>query len=455
VLKIINLCVIVAFVAAPVAVAEELSESSEVLDGVVAAPVAVAEELSESSEFLDGVAAVVNEGVVLRSQFDKQLAMITKNAKERGIQLPPEEELNEQVLERLIVTELQMQRAERIGLTSQISDQYINVSIQRIADQNGVRFEDIPAMLAEDNVDYAEFRESLREELTLNELKGIEVLRNIEVSEREIEQCIADLETNVVVNSDWELSHILLTIAESASADILTAIEQNADDIYARLQDDADFRELAARYSKGPTALEGGSLGWLQGQQIPSIFTEVLQDMKAGDISEPFRTANSIHIVKVDNLRSAVERSEINQSKIRHILVAPNEIIDDATAKQRLEEALRKISDGEDFAEHAKLLSDDPGSANLGGDLGWAETSDFAPEFKATADAAEIGVISEPFRSQFGWHVLEVLERRVYDNTEEIKERNCVARIRNSKQEEETLLWLRRMRDEAFVDTRI
>jgi peptidyl-prolyl cis-trans isomerase SurA len=154
-------------------------------------------------------------------------------------------------------------------------------------------------------------------------------------------------------------------------------------------------------------------------------------------------------------LRSAVERSEINQSKIRHILVSPNEIIDDATAKQRLEGALEKIRAGEDFGEQAKLLSDDPGSANLGGDLGWSETSSYAPEFKATADAAEIGVISEPFRTQFGWHILEVLERRVYDNTDEIKEMNCVGRIRASKQEEETLLWLQRMRDEAFVDTRL
>ena len=422
---------------------------------LLVAPHVVADELSENGEFLDGVAAIVNEGVVLKSQFDKQLEMIRNRALDQNMQLPPEDILNEQVLERLIVNEIQMQRAERIGLTEQISDQYINASIQRIADQNQIRFEDMPALLAEDDIDYAEFRESLREELTINELKGIEVTRNIRVSEREIEQCIIDLETNVVVNSDWQLSHILLTVPESATSEVVTALQQSADDIYARLQDGADFRELAARYSEGPTALEGGSLGWLNGQQIPSIFTDILQDMTAGEFTEPFRTSNSLHVVKVDDLRSAVERSEINQAKIRHILISPNEIIDDATAKQRLDEALEKIRAGEDFGEQAKLLSDDPGSANLGGDLGWAETDTFAPEFKATADAAEVGVISEPFRTQFGWHVLEVVERRVYDNTEEIKERNCVARIRNSKQEEETLLRLQRMRDEAFVDSRI
>jgi len=434
VLKINNLCAVVA---------------------LVAAPIVVADELSETGEYLDGVAAIVNEGVVLKSQFDRQLAIIQQRASEQNMQLPPDDVLHEQILERLIVNEIQMQRANQIGLVGQVSDQYINASIQRIADQNGIRFEDMPAMLAEDGVNYAEFRESMREEIILNELKSIEVMRSIRVSEREIDQCIIDLETNVVVNSDWELSHILLTIPESADADVVTALEQSADDIYRRLQDDADFRELAARYSEGPTALEGGSLGWLNGQQIPSIFTEILQDLKAGDITEPFRTSNSIHIVKVNDLRSAVERSEINQTSIRHILISPNEIIDDATAKQQLEEALEKIRGGADFAEQAKLISDDPGSANLGGDLGWAETDSYAPEFKATADAAEIGTISEPFRSQFGWHILEVVDRRVYDNTEEIKERNCVARIRNSKQEEETLLWLQRMRDEAFVDSRI
>ena len=422
---------------------------------LLAAPIVVADELSETGEFLDGVAAIVNDGVVLKSQFEKQLATIRQRAIDQDMQLPPEDVLREQILERLIVTEIQMQRAAQIGLVEQISDQYINASIQRIADQNGASIEDMPAILAADGVDYAEFRESLREELTINELKGIEVMRSIRVSEREISQCIIDLETNVVVNSDWELSHILLSIPESADADVVSAIEQSANDIITRLQDDADFRELAARYSDGPTALEGGSLGWMSGQQIPSIFTEVLQDMKAGDIGGPFRTSNSIHIVKVENLRSAVERSEINQAKIRHILVSPNQIIDDATAKQRLDDALEKIRGGEDFAEHAKLLSDDPGSANLGGDLGWSETDTFAPEFRAVADVAEVGVISEPFRSQYGWHILEVMERRVYDNTDEIKEQNCIVRIRNSKQEEETLLWMQRMRDEAFVVSRI
>jgi peptidyl-prolyl cis-trans isomerase SurA len=275
------------------------------------------------------------------------------------------------------------------------------------------------------------------------------------VSEREIEQCIIDLEGNVVVNSDYSLSHIMLSFAEDASADTVAAAEEKINDIYQQILDGADFRELAARYSDGPTALEGGSLGWRKGDQVPTLFTNVLPDMEAGDVSEPFRAPNSFHLIKVDEMRSAIQRSSENQVKVRHILISPNAIIDDQTAKQRLDEALEKLEAGEDFGELAKLMSDDPGSANLGGDLGWTIPETFVPEFANVINNSEIGVVSEPFRSQFGWHILEVLDRRVYDNTEDLKKRNCDQRIRNSKVEDESVLWIQRLRDEAFVETRI
>ena len=417
------------------------------------APLALAEELSETGEFLDGVAAIVDDGVVLKTQMAEQLETIRLNAERQGIPLPPTAELEEQVLERLIIQEIQRQRADRIGL--EISDERLNASIMNIAAENGIAFEDMPRLLAEDGVDYAEFRRSLRDEIMLNDLRSYEVARSIEVSEREINQCIADLEGNVVANSAYSLSHILLPIPEGASADEVAEVEALATQIIGQVATGADFREMAVRYSKGPTALEGGSLGWLEGQQVPTLFTGVLQDMGKDDVSEPIRAANSIHIVKVDDLRSAIQRSEINQVKVRHILVAPDEIIDDATAQQRLEDALEKIRAGEDFAEHAKLLSDDPGSANLGGDLGWAGPDTFAPEFEAAITASEVGVVSEPFRTQFGWHILEVTERRVYDNTEDLKQQNCILRIRNGKMEQESQLWIQRLRDEAFVQKRI
>jgi peptidyl-prolyl cis-trans isomerase SurA len=420
---------------------------------LASAPLTLAEELSETGEFIDGIAAIVNEGVVLKSQLESQLAIVRSNAASQGMQLPPEDVLTDQLLERLIISEIQLQRADRIGLA--ISDEMLNRQIAAIAAQNGIAFEEMPRLLAQDGLDYTEFRRSLREEITISQLRRIEVGQSINVAEREIEQCIADLEGNVVANSEYLLSHILLSVPDSASATEIAETEALADEIYARATDGADFRELAVRYSSGATALEGGSLGWMQGQQVPTLFTDVLQDMGKGDVSEPIRAASSFHIVKVDDLRSAVQRSEVEQAKVRHILVQPNELIDDATARQQLEDAVERIRAGEEFGEVAKLLSDDPGSANLGGELGWAGEGVFAPEFEQTIASSEIGVISDPFRTQFGWHVLEVMERRIYDNTEDLKRQNCDLRIRNDKAEEESQLWIQRLRDEAFVQKRI
>lgn len=425
---------------------------------LLCAPQADAEELSQTGEFLDGVAAVVNEGVVLKSKLRSQIAQIIRQAEAQPepIPLPPADVLREQILERLIVAEVQLQRAQRIGL--QISDQMVNQAIARIGAQQDppVPFERMPEVLARDGIIWSEFREQLRDDMTLEQLRRIDVGQRIEVAPREVRQCIADLETNVVANSAYELSHIIISLPEDASASDVKAMQDKINDIYRQIMDGADFRQMAIRYSEGPTAMQGGSLGFMEGSRVPTLFTDVLTEMKAGDVSEPFRWSNSFHIVKVDNMRSAVERSEIEQVKARHILITPNEIIDDATAKQRLENALQRIRDGEDFGEVAKLLSDDPGTANDGGDLGWVGPGTFVKEFQDALDALEIGELSsEPFQTQFGWHVAEVLDRRVYDNTEELKERNCEQRIRQSKMQDETQLWIRRLRDEAFVDKRI
>jgi peptidyl-prolyl cis-trans isomerase SurA len=418
-----------------------------------AAPLVAAEELSDTGTMLDGVAAVVNEGVVLKSQYFETLNMIKEQAALEGWPLPPEDVLQEQVLERVILTEVQLQRAGRMQL--EVSDQMLNEVLTRLAAEQGMTLDQLPAALEAQGIKYQEFRRQMRDDITLEQLRRIDVISRIEVSEREIENCIEDLEDNVVVNSDYNLSHILLTLPESASASQIDDIVKIADDIYQRAADGADFRELAVRFSSGPTALQGGALGWLEGEQVPTVFTDILAPLKAGDVSEPFRTASSIHIVKVNDMRGAVERSSIDQVNARHILISPNEIIDDQTARQQLEDALVRIRDGEEFSELAKLLSDDPGSANDGGDLGWAGPGTFVPEFDAAIETLEIGEISEPVRSPFGWHIIEVLGRRTYDNTEDLKRQNCFARIRNGKTDSETQLWIRRLRDEAFVEIRM
>ena len=419
------------------------------------ATTAVAEELSETGQFLDGVAAIVNEGVVLKSQLREQTEMIIARAgkSDPPMQLPPPNILREQLLERLILTELQLQRAGRIGL--QVSDQMLTQSIGRIAAQQGIAFEDMPAALAADGIQYAVFRRELRDELTLDQLRRIDVGQRISVSPRELQQCIADLEDNVAIDSDYNLSHILISMPESASTVQVEDAKAKADDVYKQLQDGANFGEMAIRYSDAQTSLEGGSLGWMKGAQLPTLYTDIVVEMQDGDVSKPFRSSSSFHIVKINEMRSAIQRSEIDQVNVRHILITPNEIIDDETAKHRLEGAIERIAAGEDFGEVAKLLSDDPGSANDGGNMGWTGPGTFVREFDEIVATAEIGTISKPFHSPFGWHILEVLGRRVYDNTEDLKEGNCDARIRNSKIEEESQLWIRRLRDEAFVDLRV
>ena len=419
---------------------------------LAAAPLTVADELSETGEFLDGVAAIVNEGVVLKSQLRDEMSLIMKRAQDQGFQLPPATVLQEQVLERLILTEIQLQRADQIGLS--VSDQMLNDSIARMAQQAGIPFDQMPAALAADGIDYADFRRGMREEITLEQLRRIMVGQEIDVSDREIQQCITDLEDNVVVNSSWNLSHILINLPDGATASQIEETRKEAQNVYQQIMDGADFGEMAVRYSESDTSLRGGSLGWIEGQQIPSFFVDILTGMEAGDVSKPFRTSSSYHIVKVNELRSAIQRSEINQTHARHILITPNEIIDDATAKQQLDNALKRLEEGEDFGELAKLLSDGP-TAPVGGDLGWSDPGSFVPEFEQVMNDLEIGEVSEPFRSPFGWHIVEVLDRRVYDNTEDLKRRNCDARIRNSKMEDETQLWMRRLRDEAFVVKRM
>jgi len=412
-----------------------------------------AEELSETGEMLDGIAAVVNDGVVLKSQLKRQVDLIIARASAQRQTLPPQDVLEEQVLEQLITEEIQLQRASRIGI--EISDQILNSALKRIAEQNGMKFEDLPETLAKEGIDYGEYRRDMRTQLILEQLRQIDVVGRISVAPREIQQCIADLEDNVVENSEYNLSHMLISVPDSATADDYAEAKAEADDVYQKLLDGADFAEMAIRHSDIASGLEGGRMGWRKGSQLPTLFSDVVGPLGAGHFSKPIRAVSGFHIVKVNEVRGTLERSEIKQKKVRHILVTPNEIIDSETAQQELRNARARILAGESFAEVAKLVSDDSGSANNGGEMGWVNPGSFVPEFEKVADEIEIGVLSEPFQSRFGWHILEVTDRRTYDNTEEVKERNCVERIRNSKLADESELWVRRIRDEAFVDKRI
>ena len=412
-----------------------------------------AKELSTTGEMLDGIAAIVNEGVVLKSQLQKEIKTITLRASQEDMQLPSEDIIQEQVLESLIVEEIQLQRAERIGL--QLSDQILNSTIANISQQNNIPFEKLPEALAAEGIDYAEYRRDIRKNLILEQLRDIEVIRKITVSPREIDVCLEDFEDGVVSDSEYDLSHILISAPESATIEDFTTIEREAEDIHEQLIAGANFGEIAIEFSDSQTGLDGGSLGWRKGSELPTIFSDIVKSLKVGEISRPYRTKSGFHIVKINDLRSTFNRSEVEQMKVRHILVVPNEIIDNETAKQKLTDAQREIQDGKNFSDIATILSEDPGSKDSGGDMGWVNPGTFVEEFENVAKNLEIGVVSEPFRSRFGWHILEVLGRRTHDNTEERKESICSNSIRNSKFTDEVELWLRRIRDEAYVEIRI
>src|SRR3990170_1933379 len=259
-------------------------------------PAAPAAELATSGEMLDGVAAVVNEGVVLKSELSRQTEIIVDRAREQGLQLPPPSVLEEQVLERLILEQIQLQRAERVGI--QISDQMLNSAIAQVAEDNGISFEQLPELLAQDGVNYGEYRREMRKQLVLDQLRRIDVTGRISVAPREIEQCIADLEDNVVVNSEYNLSHILISVPQSATAEQFAEAETEARYVYQQLEQGADFGEMAVRYSDSETGLEGGNLGWRKGDQLPTLFSDVVGPMQAGDHSEPMRAVSGYHIVK-------------------------------------------------------------------------------------------------------------------------------------------------------------
>ena len=391
---------------------------------------------------------------MLQSQLDSQLTTIRARAQQQGLRLPPEDVMQEQILEQLIVEQIQLQRADRIGL--QISDQMLNTALANIAAQNGIRFEDLPQTLGAEGIDYQTYRREMRTQLTLEQLRQIDVINRISVAPREIEMCIADLEGNVVGNSDYRLSHILISVPDSATADEFAEAEQEAADVYQQLVNGESFATLAIEHSDSQqTRLQGGDLGWRAGDELPTLFADVVGPMAKGDFSQPIRAVSGYHLIKIEDMRGVNQKSEIDQVRVRHILVSPNEIIDDATARQRVTDARDDILAGADFGETAKLVSDDPGSANTGGEMDWTGPGTFVPEFEQVANEIEIGVLSEPFQTQFGWHILEVLDRRTYDNTEEMKELNCVNQVRNSKLADEAELWVRRIRDEAYVEKRI
>lgn len=409
-------------------------------------------ELSSSGELLDSIVAVVNDGVVLRSELQIEIQRIVARLEAQGTQIPSMNQLASQILERLVIKRIQLQRAGRIGL--QVPDEPLNLALADVAERNGVSLSDLPAMLAREGVDYAAYRSEMREQLTIEQLRQRDVMSSINVSPRELDEYIERQQGRAANNQEFRLSHILVSTSGAAQPDEIAAAEKEIAEIYQHALNGKLFSELAITYSDGQQALDGGDLGWKKGDELPTLFADIVPGMDKGQVSEPIRSASGFHLVRLDDSRGGEPIME-EQTRVRHILITTNEILDNAAVSQKLTEIRSQILGGDDFEAVAKVVSEDPGSAVNGGDLGWNGPGVFVPEFQAACDRLEIDEISDPVETPFGWHLVQVLGRRVHDTTDEVMRQQAVMAIRNSKLNEETELWARRLKDEAFVEYRL
>lgn len=408
-------------------------------------------ELSRRGESLDRLAAIVNDGVVLDSELDAETLRITARLKQQNTELPADSVLRRQVLDRLVLQELQLQRATRGGL--KISDEMLNSALNDIATRNNVKFADLPASIEAQGQNYALFREEVRRDMTLQILQQQAVIANIVVTPRELDQFLAKQQRTPDANAQYNLSHILISVSSSTSGDELAKREARANEVLAKANSGQSFAELAVAYSDSGTNVDGGSLGWRSGAQLPSIVADSIPNLKPGDITTLIRTPSGFHIFKLNEKRGGEAGQELqSQVHARHILIKTSEIEDDSTVRQRLEKIRTRILAGEDFATIAAVTSQDTGSAVQGGDLGWAGPGTYVGEFEKTLDGLEVNQISEPFKSQFGWHIVQLLERRTQDVSDEIRRNKAFAALRESKAEEEVELWLRELRANAYVE---
>jgi peptidyl-prolyl cis-trans isomerase SurA len=416
-------------------------------------PQARADELSSRGVLLDRVAAVVNDGIVLVSDLDRQQQLISDRLQQAGQQLPPANILRQQVLERLVMQEVQMQRADRLGL--KVSDEMVNQALAEVATRNKIQFSDLPAALEAQGVDYRSYREEVRREMTLNALRQRDVYSRIYVSPREVEQCFAKRKASPGDAVEYNLGHILVAVPATATPEQAEERVARAQGVYERARRGEDFAQLAISYSDAGTALEGGALGWRKGDQLPSFAADAIPRLQPGEVTEPIRTPSGLHLFKLIEARGVTGSTLVSQVHARHILMETNAIEDDETVRQKLAQFRDRIEKGESFEALASVNSADPGSAAKGGDLGWVGPGTFVPAFEQQIDLLAANEISQPFKTQFGWHIVQLLGRRTYDATDDVIRNRCVAQLRESKADEETEIWMRRLRDEAFVEIRL
>jgi peptidyl-prolyl cis-trans isomerase SurA len=401
------------------------------------------------AEVLDTIIAVVEDDVILEGELQKETAAIEQRMQQSNAALPPAYVLRKQVLEKMIVDKLQRQLAEKAGIT--VSEEQLNSSAADIARRNNMDVEQFRVELEGQGITYQSFLDNMRNEIIINQLRGREIGGRIKVTDREVEHYMETQDKIGEESTQYHLGHILIAVKEGASSTEIQKAMGKADDLVKKLRAGQDFSQTAISDSDDANALKGGDLGWRAFSEIPTLFVNEIAKMRQGDVSEPIRSPSGFHIIKMLELKGT-DNHMIIKTKVRHILVKTNELVDDAEAQKRLSALKARIAEGDDFAALARAHSDDKGSALKGGSLDWVSPGDLVKPFEEAMVKLGINELSEPVQTQFGWHIIQVLGRENKDDSSEFKKNLVRDAIRKRKIEEETELWMRRLRDEAFVE---
>ncbi len=401
---------------------------------------------------LDRIVAVVNNEVITQNDLNDRLTTVVKQLQAQSTQLPPMDAMKKQLLERMINDLVQMQEAKETGV--RVDDSMLDRTLQRIADENNLSMTDFRSRLEREGIRWQKFREEVRGEVIMQRLREREVEGNINVTEAEVDTQIALEAREATTDQEFRLAHILVLVPEQATSAQIEARRKRALLALGELRKGADFAQISAQYSDAPDALQGGNLGWRPSGRLPALFLEALSPLKPGETTDILRSANGFHIVKLLDKRGKNAQPSIQQTHARHILIRTKEGVTDNDAKERLARLRERIIAGADFAELAKVHSDDPSNAK-GGDLGWISPGDTVPEFERTMNQLRDNEISSPVQSSFGWHLVQVIERRTEGVSEDRKRATARGVIRQRKADEAYQDWLRQTRDRAFVEYRL
>nr|WP_228151648.1 peptidylprolyl isomerase [Pseudazoarcus pumilus] len=412
-----------------------------------------ADALAQRAIPADRIVAVVNDEAVTATQLRDAMERVVGQLRRQGVDLPPREVLEDQVLERLVLERAQLQLARENGIT--VDEATMQRAITRIGDNAGLNEEELREALRRDGLSWERFREDLRKEILITRLREREVDSRIVVTEAEIDNYLANAPEPQESERELLVAHILLRVAEDAGEEEVAAAQRTAADILERHAAGEAFQQLAIEFSDAPDARDGGVIGWRQPERLPALFAEAVEGLARGDVSEVLRSAAGLHIVKLVDTRGGPEGDQVEQTRARHILMRTTEVLPDAEVRARLEGLRERIVvGGESFEDLAKVHSDDL-SAARGGDLGWILPGDTVPEFERAMDALEPGEVSEPVRSPFGWHLIQVVERRVQDVSEDRLRAQARNALRQRKSDEAYESWLRELRDTAYIDIRL